>query len=725
MNRLIIVCVLVLAIGCGNSTAVDTDDTNGTDGTRVCVSGELQHCPCAGGLPDGVQACNPTLDGWQECKCDTAYGNTPDTSSDTGTVADSVIDSDTIHQSDSATSGNSDSDVNTESDSSDMTDSATTGNRDTDTEYETDSDTYRDTPVDTNFYSDMFCGDGIFNSLTEECDDGNQLSSDGCGFNCEIEEFYECTIDVNPNVCTLRFICGNGIIEPGEVCDDANTNADDGCNETCTSQSAGFECEEGEPCVETYVCGNLIVESGEACEDGNDVDHDGCTECQLDSGYRCTIPGGACAPLPGCGDGIIHVDKGERCDDGNTVSNDGCAADCGTIEEGYECITPGSACTLLATACGDGKLDWNEACDDHNFKDGDGCSGSCEIETGYICPYQGGLCIADCGDEIVTGGEECDDGNDDMSDDCHECRFTDPDQCVFKVENGVVTDECEIFECGDGVVNPNEWCDNGDANHNRAYGGCTTTCQLGPRCGDGIWQEGYEDCDNGLNINAYGLAGDDPCGRNCQLPPYCGDKKVQSAFGEACDDGVQNSGAYNGCNPDCTLAPFCGDGVINRGEERCDPAADMRDVDDHVIYACIDCLAAPRCGDGIVQREWGEDCDGAAIGQRECSDKCRFVGQCGDGNVDVGEQCDYGTELNDGAYGGCTPGCRFAPSCGDGVVQSSEGEECDLGDVQTTGLYGGCTADCTYGPHCGNGVIETHYEDCDGGDGCRADCVWL
>jgi cysteine-rich repeat protein len=54
------------------------------------------------------------------------------------------------------------------------------------------------------------------------------------------------------------------------------------------------------------------------------------------------------------------------------------------------------------------------------------------------------------------------------------------------------------------------------------------------------------------------------------LGSFCGDAKVDSLFGEQCDDGV-NAGGYNGCEKTCVLGPRCGDGTIQSSQgEQCD-----------------------------------------------------------------------------------------------------------------------------------------------------------
>jgi cysteine-rich repeat protein len=94
---------------------------------------------------------------------------------------------------------------------------------------------------------------------------------------------------------------------------------------------------------------------------------------------------------------------------------------------------------------------------------------------------------------------------------------------------------------------------------------------------------------------------------------------------------------------------------------------------------------------------------------------------CGDGVVDLSEECDDGNrEPGDG----CDSGCRLEPRCGDGVVQDGRGEECDDGGVDPGD---GCNELCRE-EFCGDGITQPLLdEECDDGgtvdeDGCSSVC---
>jgi fibro-slime domain-containing protein len=107
-------------------------------------------------------------------------------------------------------------------------------------------------------------------------------------------------------------------------------------------------------------------------------------------------------------------------------------------------------------------------------------------------------------------------------------------------------------QCGDGVVTGAEECDDGDMNDDTAYGGCTTQCKFGPYCGDRV-VSGTEQCDLGrMNGSPYGQR--NGCTSGCTLPHYCGDAIVDTAGGEQCDQGETLNGLSDSlCDIACLI----------------------------------------------------------------------------------------------------------------------------------------------------------------------------
>jgi fibro-slime domain-containing protein len=140
--------------------------------------------------------------------------------------------------------------------------------------------------------------------------------------------------------------------------------------------------------------------------------------------------------------------------------------------------------------------------------------------------------------------------------------------------------------CGDGEVAAGEECDDGPLNQG-GYNQCTPTCNLGPRCGDGVVQMDYgEVCDEGPggNTGAYGT-----CAATCVAGPHCGDGIVTDA--EPCDDGV-NDGGYGECFPGCVIGPYCGDGQRDLPYEECDDG--NAEDQDGCTPACVLEVVVPK-----------------------------------------------------------------------------------------------------------------------------------
>ena len=259
-------------------------------------------------------------------------------------------------------------------------------------------------------------------------------------------------------------ICGDGVVQTGEVCDDGKNDGSYGsCLPGCKGRGA--------------YCGDAKVTTPpEECDDGSNlVTYGGTTK-------KC---GPGCKFSRYCGDSITS--DGEECDEGplNGTGYPHCTAAC-----------------KQGPRCGDGLKNGPEECDNGllNGTSGDPCSATCKLR---------------CGNAIVEAGEECDDGTalnvggyGKCSPDCTKGPYcgdgfkTAPEGCDDGVNDGsygTCKPDCTIAAyCGDGIKNGGEGCDLGPLNSPTAYGPgkCTSTCEVAPFCGDGIVEVAFgEECD--------------------------------------------------------------------------------------------------------------------------------------------------------------------------------------------------------------------------------------
>lgn len=127
---------------------------------------------------------------------------------------------------------------------------------------------------------------------------------------------------------------------------------------------------------------------------------------------------------------------------------------------------------------------------------------------------------------------------------------------------------------------------------------------------------------------------------------------------------------------------------------------------------CLNSCIINVCGDGFI-REGKEECDDSNDDPHDhCKNDCSH-NVCGDGYVLEGiEECDDANTLNSDA---CLGNCKAA-SCGDNYVWEGY-EACD--DGVNDGEYNGCSPDCLeVMPACGDGILQTHLgENCEGDPG--------
>jgi cysteine-rich repeat protein len=205
-------------------------------------------------------------------------------------------------------------------------------------------------------------------------------------------------------------------------------------------------------------------------------------------------------------------------------------------------------------------------------------------------------------------------------------------------------------------------------------------------------------------------------------------------------------------------ACYCGDGAVNQANESCD------DGNTNNNDGCSSICKTEFCGDGIIQ-SW-EQCDGSNLGTATCASvmgagytgtlSCDMLNKylnnycafdtsechipqpvCGNGIIELGEQCDnsiFNGALCWAGYGHscsyCTASCKnkiITNYCGDGIKQ--ECEQCDDGNQINTDS---CSNLCKINnpepptPVCGNHITEAG-EQCDdgnliNGDGCSSTC---
>jgi fibro-slime domain-containing protein len=599
-------------------------------------------------------------------------------------------------------------------------------------------------------------------------------------------------------------VCGNGIKEDNEGCDDGNNVSGDGCSASCVVEPHWTCPTPGKPCIHDTICGDGMIEATEACDDGNTIDGDGCSaDCTVECGWEC--PAGMNCRAAKCGDGMVAGK--EQCDDGNTTDGDGCSANC-TLEskpagvpEGWVCTSPSAAgtdggtdgggadggagackgpTTCTTSVCGNGIREGSEQCDDGNNVTGDGCSPFCRLEP--KCPAGGGACTNVCGSGLLLPGDgkDCDDGNTVDGDGCsHDCKVEPGYKCnpVTVSSNPVILPvvyhDFQSWKDPSGHPDFEHYAGNGQS-------GITTSTLSSTNGGVPVHVAACTPWTTNLCPPGGAVPTWDP------TVDFFGMWYVDTpAFNKTIVQTLSLGGQVNGtasttCNtpgqPACTsfqhndeqFFPIDGMGWGNTPGQthnfgftsvvrywfQYTGASTLTFVGDDDVWVFVNKQLAVDLG-GTHQRALGGITLDASNGSGFV---CDYVmpGKATNGTMNINglaAACDstMGTgghtvslgltknsiyeiavfqaerhtseshyQLTLSNFSGSKSVCMGA--CGDGVVTAPE--KCDKGAAMNTGDYGGCNPDCTLAPFCGDGIVQPQFgEQCEPTmSGCGADC---
>lgn len=191
---------------------------------------------------------------------------------------------------------------------------------------------------------------------------------------------------MTPIVDDTGGVCGDSVLDAGEMCDDGNSASGDGCSATCQVE-AGFECTLPGPGPTSSVCIPIIVDTdGDGVPDsadlcpgtaaGAEVDNFGCAQSQLDEDGDGVANGddlcadsapGAVVDVNGCSDAQVDADDDGICTAGAPstgpsacVGVDNCPFDVNPGQEDFDNDGAGDVCD--DDDDGDGVNDEIDAC---------------------------------------------------------------------------------------------------------------------------------------------------------------------------------------------------------------------------------------------------------------------------------------------------------------------------------------------------------------------------
>jgi cysteine-rich repeat protein len=287
----------------------------------------------------------------------------------------------------------------------------------------------------------------------EDCDDGDTTTDAVCDATC-------------------HFTCGNGIVDVdlGETCDTGIASGDGACPASCDDgQACTTDVVSGSACTTTCIHTDITtpVDGDGCCPSGGNANTD--TDCPAECGNGIVEPGEACDTgiIAGAGACPTNCDDQQSCTTDTLMNANTCQATCThtdiTMPHNNDgCCPPGANSgndNDCLASCGNGVLDPGETCDTAITSGAGACPTSCS---------DGNACTTD----VLSNPGTC----------TAHCVFTpitmphNNDGCCPPGANANNDNDC-MPVCGNGVVEGTEQCDDGNMVDNDA---CSNMCKLNP-----------------------------------------------------------------------------------------------------------------------------------------------------------------------------------------------------------------------------------------------------
>ena len=556
-------------------------------------------------------------------------------------------------------------------------------------------------------------------SLIDPVDDAEARNLSGGTYFVRVAGFSTRTGSYRLVITTGAPMCGNQLLENGELCDDGNAAPGDGCNASCGLEPIATYTAPGAPLTVTssiapvgdqdfyqitvistvYIAIETFVDSvAGTCPFGND------TFIRLYNGDLTTQIGtddddgvGPCSLVSFPRDAWARLDPGVYWLQIEELGNN---ATIGTYDVVFS--------SMAADQCGNGFLETGagETCDDGNLTSGDGCDGQCALE-GILENEAGGNDAYDAPGVVTVNMNDIVGGSIVPANDEDWIAVIVPDGYSLEASLTVDSfDSCPVTPEGrlrlydtDGTsLLADDDNDGPNGNCGRVYyGNDPDTINM---AGGTYFLRVTQDASPAQPIAFYYV-------HIRIIAPGCGNDVLETSIGETCDDNNTSSG--DGCDATCTIEPeadYVAPGppltvttsiavageqdyyritvnqtsyltvetFVDAAAQSCPTGTDtdirlftndltllVRDDDDGVercSFITFSQDAAARLDPGVYWLRVDEFGNDSTIPRYDIVLRSAVVDVCGNGVVEAGELCDDGN-LTSGD--GCNASCGFEP----------------------------------------------------------------